>query len=145
MARRPIPTLYLAPYNPFPTCYQSDLSFPHSPGLQGFLCTCLQDLARPPLGLVPSYHLLHSPSPLLLGSTVLAPTSVSAAPFSYPPKHRSNHIFSQIANPHHHSPTIFYVIHGIAFPKHKYFLVLSSLAGFLPRMYENIHENIQAP
>lgn len=73
------------------------------------------------------------------------PLSLLAAPFSYPPKHRSNHIFSQIANPHHHSPTIFYVIHGIAFPKHKYFLVLSSLAGFLPRMYENIHENIQAP
>lgn len=64
------------------------------------------------------------------------PTSVSAGcPFSYPPKHRSNHIFSQIANPTI-TPTIFYVIHGIAFPKHKYFLVLSSLAGFLPRMYE---------
>ena len=58
---------------------------------------------------------------------------------------RSNNTFSQNSQPHHYSPTIFYVIHGIAFPKHKYLLVLSSLACFLPWMYENIHENIQAP
>ena len=146
VARRPVPTLYLAPYNPFPVLsVRSQLSlFPKAAGLPLHLpirsgpATPWSRLQLPSPSLTqPSAPWVHRACPHLSLSW-LPPSLIlpNIGQITFPHK---------IANPHHHSPTIFYVIHGIAFPKHKCFLVLSSLAGFLPRMYENIHENVQAP